>query len=53
MNRGPSAAWRGPLPLNASFRGALRAEGKSERTVKSYTEAVGPLADFLAARGHR
>jgi hypothetical protein len=38
--------------LNASFRGALRAEDESERTVKSYTEAVGLLADFLAARGH-
>ena len=39
--------------LNASFRRTLRAEDKSERTVKSYTEAVGLLADFLAARGHR
>jgi hypothetical protein len=38
--------------LNASFRRTLRAEDKSERTVKSYTEAVGLLADFLAARGH-
>jgi hypothetical protein len=25
---------------------------KSEHTVKSYTEAVGLLADFLARRGH-
>jgi site-specific recombinase XerC len=40
------------LALNASFRRTLRAEDKSERTVKSYTEAVGLLADFLAARGH-
>jgi hypothetical protein len=31
---------------------SLRAEDKSERTVKSYTEAVGLLAEFLAARGH-
>src|SRR6266545_848907 len=38
--------------LNASFRRTLRAEAKSERTVKSYTEAVGLLADFLAGRGH-
>ena len=38
--------------LNASFRRTLRAEDKSERTVKSYTEAVGLLADFLAGRGH-
>jgi hypothetical protein len=38
--------------LNASFRRTLRAEDKSERTVKSYTEAVGLLADFLAPRGH-
>jgi site-specific recombinase XerC len=38
--------------LNASFRRTLRAEDKSERTVKSYTEAVGLLADFLAAHGH-
>jgi site-specific recombinase XerD len=42
-----------PLPaLNASFRRTLRAEDKSERTVKSYTEAVTLLADFLAQRGH-
>src|SRR5262245_35266254 len=49
-----SPATRGAsLPaLNASFRRTLRAEDKSERTVKSYTEAVGLLADFLAARGH-
>jgi site-specific recombinase XerC len=38
--------------LNASFRRTLRAEDKSERTVKSYTEAVGLLADFLAKRDH-
>jgi site-specific recombinase XerC len=38
--------------LNASFRRTLRAEDKSERTVKSYTEAVGLLADFLSVRGH-
>jgi hypothetical protein len=38
--------------LNASFRRALRAEDKNERTVKSHTEAVGPLADCLAQRGH-
>jgi site-specific recombinase XerC len=38
--------------LNASFRRTLRAEDKSERTVKSYTEAVGLLADLLAQRGH-
>jgi site-specific recombinase XerC len=38
--------------LNASFRRARRAEDKSERTVKSYAQAVGLLADFLAARGH-
>jgi site-specific recombinase XerC len=38
--------------LNASFRRTLRAEDKSERTVKSYTEAVGLLTDFLAARCH-
>jgi site-specific recombinase XerC len=38
--------------LNASFRRTLRAEDKSERTVKSYTEAVGLLADFLGGRGH-
>jgi hypothetical protein len=45
----PAAA----LPaLNASFRRTLRAEDKSERTVKSYTEADSLLADFLAQRGH-
>jgi site-specific recombinase XerC len=44
---------RATLPaLKASFRRTLRAEDKSERTVKSYTEPVGLLADFLAARDH-
>ena len=38
--------------LNGSFRRTLRAEDKSERTVKSYTEAVRLFADFLAGRGH-
>jgi site-specific recombinase XerD len=38
--------------LNVSFRRTLRAEDKSERTVKSYTEAVGLFTDFLAARDH-
>jgi site-specific recombinase XerC len=38
--------------LSASFRRTLRAEDKSERTVKSYTEAVGLLAEFLGGRGH-
>jgi hypothetical protein len=38
--------------LNGSFRRTLRAEDKSERTVKSYTEAVQLFADFLAERGH-
>ncbi len=38
--------------LNGSFRRILRAEDKSERTVKSYTEAVRLFADFLAGRGH-
>jgi len=38
--------------LNTSFRRTLRAEDKSERTVKSYTEAVSLLTDFLAQRGH-
>ena len=38
--------------LNDSFRRTLRAEDKSERTVKSYTEAVKLFADFLAERGH-
>jgi hypothetical protein len=35
--------------LNGSFRQTLRAEDKSERTVKSYTKAVTLFADFLAA----
>jgi hypothetical protein len=44
---------RGDLPtLNGSFRRTLRAEDKSERTVKSYTEAVRLFADFLAQRRH-
>jgi integrase/recombinase XerC len=38
--------------LNGSFRRTLRAEDKSERTVKSYTEAVRLFTDFLAERGH-
>jgi integrase len=38
--------------LNGSFRRTLRAEDKSERTAKSYTEAVRLFADFLAKRGH-
>ncbi len=38
--------------LNGSFRRTLRAEDKSERTVKSYTEAVRLFAAFLAVRGH-
>jgi hypothetical protein len=38
--------------LNGSFRRTLRAEDKSERTVKSYTEAVSLFTDFLAKRGH-
>jgi site-specific recombinase XerD len=38
--------------LNASFRRTLRAEDSPSAPVKSYTEAVGLLADFLAARGH-
>jgi hypothetical protein len=38
--------------LNASFRRTLRAEDNSERTVKSYTEAVSLLTDFLEKRGH-
>jgi site-specific recombinase XerD len=38
--------------LNGCFRRTLRAEDKSERTVKSYTEAVRLFADFLAERGH-
>lgn len=36
--------------LNGSFRRTLRAEDKSERTVKSYTEAVRLFSDFLAER---
>jgi site-specific recombinase XerC len=48
-----SAPRAATLPaLNASFRRTLRAEDKSERTIKSYTEAVGLLADFLEGRGH-
>jgi site-specific recombinase XerC len=47
------AARAATLPaLNASFRRTLRAADKSERTVKSYTEAVGLLAEFLGKRGH-
>jgi site-specific recombinase XerD len=47
------ASSAGNLPaLNSSFRRTLRAEDKSERTVKSYTEAVRLFADFLAERGH-
>jgi integrase len=47
------ASSAGNLPaLNGSFPRTLRAEDKSERTVKSYTEAVGLFADFLAERGH-
>jgi site-specific recombinase XerD len=47
------ASSAGNLPtLNGSFRRTLRAEDKSERTVKSYTEAVRLFADFLAERGH-
>jgi site-specific recombinase XerD len=38
--------------LNGSFRRTLRAEDKSERTVKSYTEAVRLFTDFLAGRDH-
>jgi site-specific recombinase XerD len=38
--------------LNGSFRRTLRAEDKSERTVKSYTEAVRLFTDFLAGRSH-
>jgi transposase InsO family protein len=50
----PASARHGAtLPaLNASFRPTLRAEDKCKRTVKSYTEAVGLLTDFLATRGH-
>jgi site-specific recombinase XerD len=43
---------RNLLALNGSFRRTLRAEDKSERTVKSYTEAVRLFAKFLAERGH-
>jgi hypothetical protein len=32
--------------MNGSFRRNLRAEDKSERTVKSYTEAVRLFADY-------
>src|SRR5919197_4015837 len=47
------AARAATLPaLNVSFRRTLRAADKSERTVKSYTEAVGLLAEFLGKRGH-
>ena len=47
------ASSAGNLPaLNGSFSRTLRAEDKSERTVKSYTEAVRLFADFLAERGH-
>jgi site-specific recombinase XerD len=47
------ASSAGSLPaLNGSFRRTLRAEDKSERTVKSYTEAVRLFGDFLAERGH-
>jgi hypothetical protein len=45
-----SERWEPPA-LNGSFRRTLRAEDKSERTVKSYTEAVRLFADFLAERG--
>jgi site-specific recombinase XerD len=38
--------------LNGNFRRTLRAEDKSERTVKSYTEAVRLFADFFAERSH-
>jgi site-specific recombinase XerD len=38
--------------LNGSFGRTLRAEDKSERTVKSYTEAVRLFAAFLAERDH-
>jgi site-specific recombinase XerD len=38
--------------LNGSFRRTLRAKDKSERTVKSYTEAVWLFAAFLAERDH-
>jgi site-specific recombinase XerD len=36
----------------AASAGRLRAEDKSERTVKSYTEAARLFAAFLAGRGH-
>jgi hypothetical protein len=42
-----------PPALDAGFSRTLRAEDKSECTVKSFTEAVALLADFLAGRGHR
>jgi site-specific recombinase XerD len=38
--------------LNGSFRRTLHTEDKSERTVKSYTEAVTLFTDFLSERGH-
>jgi integrase/recombinase XerC len=38
--------------LNGSFRRTLRTEDESERSVKSYTEAVRLFTDFLAQRGH-
>jgi hypothetical protein len=41
-----------PPTFNASFRRALRAEDKNQRTVKSYTEVMGLLTDFLAVREH-
>jgi len=37
--------------LNGGFLRTLRAEDKSERTIKSYAEAVSLFADFLAGRG--
>jgi site-specific recombinase XerD len=47
------ASSAGNLPaLNGSFRRTLRAEDKSERTVKSCTEAVRLFTDFPAERGH-
>ena len=49
----PGSAGASLSALNASFRRTLHAEDNSERAVKSSTEAVGLLADFLAARGHR
>ena len=38
--------------LNASFRRALRAQNKSDRTVEAYTDAVRLLAEFCTATGH-